>query len=397
MSYGPVPASADAASPARPLLMSTPLLSGPFARVTVANFFFFLNFASFFLLPLYVKALGGSEAMVGAVMGTGGLASLLVLPLIGVALDRFGRRCFFVAGTVGMTGAALSYLLVDAIGPVLFALRLVQGVSFAAAFTASTTLAAELAPADRRAEALGVFGVSTLLTHALAPTLGEEIIHRAGFHALFVTAAACTTIPLLLLSGVPTRRAAPTAAGAAAWRIGRLQWVLIGTMTFSGMGFGAVMTFIPTFVRGHGLGRVAFFYGAYTVTAILTRLFGGGLSDSLGRRAVVLPTLLVLATSIVTLALVRSTPMLVVAGALFGAAQGVSYPTLHAFLVDLSADAHLGRAQALFNGSFNLGVMSSAFLFGPVADRWGQRPMFALAAVMPLVACALFYRYGEQR
>ena len=376
--------------------MPTPLLSGPFARVTVANFLFFMNFASFFLLPLYVKSLGGSEAVVGAVMGTGGMAALVILPLIGVALDRFGRRRFFVAGTLGMTAAALGYLFVDDIGPALFGLRVVQGFSFAAAFTASTTLAAELAPYDRRAEALGVFGVSTLLTHALAPTIGEEIIHRAGFHALCVCAAGFTTLLLVLLPGIPPSRMPLVTAATGSWRVGRLQWVLIGTMTLAGMGFGTVMTFIPTFVRGSGLGRVAFFYGSYTLTAIATRLFGGGLSDSVGRRAVVLPTLLVLATSILALAFVRSIPELMVAGVLFGGAQGISYPTLHAFLVDLTAGEHLGRAQALFNGSFNLGVMSSAFLFGPVADYFGQRPMFALAAVTPLLACALFYEYGVE-
>src|SRR5438128_266995 len=97
--------------------MRTPLVSGPFARVTIANFFFFLNFASFFLLPLYVKSLGGSEAVVGAVMGTSAAASLLVLPLIGMALDRFGRRRFFAVGTVGMTAAAIGFLFVDVIGP----------------------------------------------------------------------------------------------------------------------------------------------------------------------------------------------------------------------------------------------------------------------------------------
>jgi MFS family permease len=377
-------------------LMPTRLLSGPFVRVTIANFFFFLNFASFFLLPLYVKSLGGSEAMVGAVMGTGGMAALVVLPFIGLALDRFGRRRFFVVGTIAMTAAALGYLLVDTIGPALFALRVVQGCSFAAAFTASTTLAAELAPSDRRAEALGIFGVSTLLTHALAPTIGEEIIRRAGFHALCVTAAAFSTLPLLLLPGVPPRRLPSVFAVRTLWRVGRLQWVVIGTMTLSGMGFGAVMTFIPTFVRGSDLGRVAFFYGAYTITAILTRFFGSGLSDSVGRRAIVLPTLLVLATSIFTLSLVHSVPVLVVAGILFGGAQGISYPTLHAFLVDLTAAEHLGRAQALFNGSFNLGVMSSAFLFGPVADHLGQRPMFAIAALMPLLACGLFYMYATE-
>ncbi len=74
-----------------------PLLSGAFLRVTVANFFF-LNFASFFLLPLDIKSMGGSEAMIGAVMGTGGVATLLALPAIGLFIDRAGRRLFLLIG-----------------------------------------------------------------------------------------------------------------------------------------------------------------------------------------------------------------------------------------------------------------------------------------------------------
>ena len=85
---------------------------------------------------------------------------------------------------------------------------------------------------------------------------------------------------------------------------------------------------------------------------------------------------------------------LVAVGALFGAAQGISYPTLHAFLVDLTPPAHLGRSQALFNGAFNLGVMSSAFVFGPVTDHLGHRTMFLSAAMLPLFAAALLYVAG---
>jgi predicted MFS family arabinose efflux permease len=68
----------------------------------------------------------------------------------------------------------------------------------------------------------------------------------------------------------------------------------------------------------------------------------------------------------------------------------LAYPTLHAFLVDTSPAAALGKAQALFNGSFNLGVMASAFLFGVIADAWGQRWMFACAACTPWLAALLF-------
>ena len=69
--------------------------------------------------------------------------------------------------------------------------------------------------------------------------------------------------------------------------------------------------------------------------------------------------------------------MLFAAGALFGTAQGISYPTLHAFLVDLASEAQLGRSQALFNGAFNLGVTGSAFAFGVVAEHFGYRTMFS--------------------
>ena len=372
--------------------MRARVLSGPFLVTTAANFFFFLNFASYFLLPLHIRALGGSEAVIGAVMGTVGLASLAVLPVIGLSIDRFGRRPFLIIGAIGMTAASAGFLFIESVGPALFALRLLQGVSFAAAFTATTTFVAEFAPADRRAQALGLFGLSSLLTHAIAPIVGEEIIHRAGFPTLFAVTMVYTTIAALLALRLP-RAASLRGAGAtpAERRLQSAHWIVAGTMTFAGMGFGTVMTFMPTYVTSEGLGRVGIFFAAYTTMAILTRLVGAGLSDRLGRRRVIMPTLLVLGLSIFWLAFVHSVPLLFAAGALFGTAQGISYPTLHALLVDLASEAQLGRSQALFNGAFNLGVTSSAFAFGAVAERCGYRPMFVLASLAPLAACALFY------
>src|SRR5439155_12158764 len=132
----------------------------------------------------HVKDVGGTEATVGLVMGAGGLAGLIVLPAVGLAIDRVGRRRFLMLGAATMSMASAGFLFVDTIGPALFALRALQVISFATAFTATTTVAAEAAPRDRRAQALGIFGVSTLLTHAIVPGLGEAIVHRAGFRTL---------------------------------------------------------------------------------------------------------------------------------------------------------------------------------------------------------------------
>ena len=367
------------------------LLNGPFLRTTAANFFFFLNFASYFLLPLHIRALGGSEATIGAVMGVNGLASLAVLPLIALSIDRFGRRRFLLAGAVGMTLASIGFLLVEKIGPALYALRALQGISFAAAFTATTTFAAEFAPRAHRARALGLFGLSTLLTHAIAPGLGEELVRRGGFDALFAATTVCTLIAFAL--GWPLRdpdAAAQRAVARGARRLNAQHWVVAATMTLAGMGFGAVITFIATYVTSQQLGRVGVFFAAYTSAALVTRLVGAGLSDTLGRRRVILPSLTVLAAAILWLAAVDSVPLLFAAGVLFGTAQGISYPTLHAFLVDLSSAAQLGRSQALFNGAFNLGVTLSSFAFGLVAERYGYRVMFSVAAATPLLAALLF-------
>ncbi|GIW42455.1 MAG: MFS transporter [Candidatus Binatia bacterium] len=366
-----------------------------FLRTTFVNFFFFLNFASFFLLPLHVRALGGSEATVGAVVGTAGIASLLSLPFVGSAIDRIGARRFLLLGTGTMGLAALGYLFVDELDVRIFVLRVVQGASFAAAFTAATTFAAELAPPGRRAAALGVFGLSTLLTHALAPVLGEELVRRGGFGRLFATAAGFAFLAFALALALPRREGSATRRPESKARFARLQWVLAFTMVFAGMGFGTVVTFVPTFVRSENLGRVGAFFAAYTATAILVRVVGAGLSDAVGRRAVILPTLFALASSIFLLAFVRSRFALTLTGGLFGISQGLSYPTLHAFLVDLSDENQLGKAQALFNGSFNFGVTAGSFLFGWVAELYGHRPMFLAASLTPLLGWAILYRFGR--
>jgi hypothetical protein len=79
------------------------------------------------------------------------------------------------------------------------------------------------------------------------------------------------------------------------------------------------------------------------------------------------------------------------AGLTFGLGQGVVYPTLNALSVDLAEVGQLGRVQAFFNGTFNLGVTSGA---GVRARARGARVRHRAASVgaagCALAAFALF-------
>jgi len=355
------------------------VLSAPFLRVTAANFCFFLTFASFFLLPLHVRALGGSEQMIGLVMGTGGLAGLASLAVVAPLLDRLGRRVFLLGGLATMALSSAAYLLVSQVGILLFALRVMQGLAFAAGFNAASTLAVDLAPPARRAAALGLFGVSTLTTHALAPALGELLVRVGGFAALFVVATAWSVLGLAIAWPLvpPARAAAPEGPRLG---VGGELWATAVTVVCCGVAFGTVITYVPTFAADRALGPVSSFFLAYTVAAVLIRLVAGGLGDAFDRRSVILPALGLLAAAIVWLASVESAPALVAAAVVFGAAQGLVYPTLNAFAVDRADADRMGRVQTLYNGAFNLGVTSGAIGLGWVVQHFGYRTMFLCAA-----------------
>lgn len=371
-----------------------PRFSRDFYLVTAANFVFFLNFASFFLLPIHLKATGSSEQRIGHVMGTAGFAGLGVLPFLGVLLDRIGRRGFTVAGTLAMALASFAYLVVPVEHPALYALRVLQGVSFTAAFVTASTLAVDLTPPSRRGEALGIFGISTLLTHAIAPAVGEGIARRFGFHALFTVAGGLGLLAVALALQVrPPKRALGHAAavppGGRPLSRDPALWLSAATMVACGMGFGAVLTFVPTFVHAIALERVAPFFLAYTAAAVGVRVLLGGLSDRIGRRRVLLPAMTVLAVAVFALGAVTTVPALVAVGLLFGAGQGMTYPTANALMVDMSHPGNLGRVQTLFSGSFSVGVAASAFVFGGVIERFGYRTMFSAAAACVGLAVVL--------
>src|SRR3989304_4387301 len=121
----------------------TRIFTPTFLTVWFANLLFFTNLSSFYLLPLYVKSLGGSEAAIGLIMGAFNAVAIFGQPLVGEWVDRAGRRPFMVMGAALMVVATFTFAFVDSF-LLLFALRMLQGVAHSAFFIANFTFIAEL-------------------------------------------------------------------------------------------------------------------------------------------------------------------------------------------------------------------------------------------------------------
>jgi MFS family permease len=364
-----------------------------FFLVSAANFLSFLNLAFFFLLPLWVVQQGGGEEVVGRVGGIQGFAGLLALPLIAVLLDRFGRRRFLICG-IGLGAlCSVAFLFLDGIGTPLYVVRILQGIAFTSAFTGAQTLAVLFAPIERRAEAIGWFGISTILTHAISPVLGEEIIRRWGYEAMFATGATVGVAAFVLSCFIP--KPPEFVAKARSEAIDpRLARMAVGTATLAmlcyGFGFGATQTFVPVLMERFDIGRVGAFFAAWSLAAVAVRVLFGSVSDRLGRRTVLVPAMIALSTAVAMLAFVRSMPAIVAIGAVFGMGHGMLYPTMNAWVADWSTPRNIGRTQSLFSGSYSLGVSSCAFFFGTLVETRGYSTMFLVASSITVVGLLVF-------
>lgn len=179
------------------------MITRRFALATLANLVFFVGVTSFFSLPVHLEALGASRAEVGRTMGAFGVAALVAIPLTGTLADRYGRRRFMLAGALAWFGLSLAFLWVDRVGPLVYALRLGQGFAFSLAFVATNAVIVDLAPPASLGRAIAWFGATTLVSHAVGPSLGEWVAHELGFHRLFQLSAAVSLLALPLYLAVP--------------------------------------------------------------------------------------------------------------------------------------------------------------------------------------------------
>ncbi|HEX7786327.1 MAG TPA: MFS transporter [Methylomirabilota bacterium] len=381
------------------------LTHGPFARLMVTNFLFFGALNGFLLLPLYIQRLGGDEADIGLVQGLYSAAGIVCQPVVGALIDYLGRRFFMRLGT-GVLVASCALFVVSSPLPLLGALRVLQGIAFSAFFVSNYIHVVEMVPVERRGWALGIFGLSGLVSTSLAPLFGELVIRRFGFPMFFAAAGVIAAAAALTSWNVKDVRspALGPRPGLQVIQEGLLELRHMHTLLgfFFGLGTGAIFTFLPTFGEVLGVSSVGLFYTAYALAAMLVRVVSGSLIDVRGRRAVIIPCLFVQAAATAIIAAVALLfrpalglpvlPFLFLAGFLAGAAHGFLYPAMSALLMDVTPERRRGSAVGIFSSVILVGNTAGAMVFGYVANGLGYGVMWTVLTLALVVGSLLSTR-----
>lgn len=168
----------------------------------------------------------------------------------------------------------------------------------------------------------------------------------------------------------------------------RLPFVFILiTIVLDAVGFGLIMPLMPTLIQdvsGGDLAHAAIWGGILTTAfALMQFLFSpllGNLSDSYGRRPVLLISLAILTIDYLIMA-VAGTIWLLFFGRILGGITSATHSTANAFVADISAPEKKAANFGLVSAAFGFGFVFGPSLGGLLAG-FGPRVPFYVAAAL---------------
>ena len=367
--------------------------SRAFALVCLAEF---LGYAQHAVLqptfPLYITHLGGSPFIVGLVIASFGVTSVVSRPILGYWADRWSVTGVMTLGLVTQA-ASVSLCLVPFVSATMFANGL-RGIGWSGMNTGAYTLLAICAPSARRGEASGYFGAAQSAATVFFPAVALWIIDArfGGFHAAFIVAMCLA----LLGAGAayalsreipPGPRSAHSDSTESWWReiisvFDRSILLAAGLAFLLHLSLPCLTSFVVLYARQIGVSHFGWYYVVIGATSMIARPLLGRVSDKIG-----CGRSLIVAFSLETIALLIM-PMMthlagtMVAGALYFIGSAIGGARILALAIENAPPERRARALASFSVAFPLSNGAGALLNGFVVDLAGYRWMYIMAAVM---------------
>ncbi|MGG1636192.1 MFS transporter [Paenibacillus sp. NRS-1760] len=365
-----------------------------FILMTIGNLFLFNAFYMLYpTLPLFIKQLGGNESQVGLAMGAFMLSAVILRPLVGGLLDRFGRRPFIIWGLIFFILAMYMYNWVGGIA-VLLGLRILHGMSWAVSTTATMTAITDMLPSTCRGEGMGWFSTSMTLAMAIGPMFGIWVAQNRSFSDLFLIAVVLSAGALLLMLGAKM----PFQPKAGTRKIDLFEKSVLpvaASVFFLFIAYGGITTFVPLFAESIQVNSGSFFL-AFAATLALSRPISGKLSDRYGEIFVIVPALVITFGALIVLSLSSGLMGVLLSAILYGIGFGSAQPALQAATIRLTHPNRIGVANASISTANDLGIGLGAIILGSVSQYASYKVLFIVSALSVAISLILFTLFAKR-
>lgn len=359
------------------------IFSKDFAFIWIANFFIFLGFQMTLpTLPIFINELGGSDQIIGIIVGIFTFSALLFRPYAGHALETKGRGAVYLFGLVLFVISVGTFGFITGMA-LLIVMRIIQGIGWGFSTTASGTIATDLIPPKRRGEGMGYFGLSGNMALAIGPALGLTLAGVLSFPQLFLLCAGLGLIAFLLALNIKYKKVDESPHKTKIARFDVIEKTAINPsilLFFITLTFGGIASFLPLYAAEKDIGGIQLYFIFYALFLMLSRIFAGKIYDKKGDLFVIPPGTILIFIAMLLLSWLPNMTTLIIAGSLYGLGFGTVQPALQAWAVDKAPQDRKGMANATFFSFFDLGVGIGAMIFGQLAFMYGYGIIYLVSA-----------------
>lgn len=368
------------------------------------------------LIPWLVLQRTGSAASAGLVVAAASLPGIVMSPLVGAAIDRFGRRLVSIVSDIlsalSVAAFPLVALVQDLTLPWLLALAVLGATFDPAGYTARKSLLPDVSaasgyPLDKlNGMHEGIFGVGW----AIGPALGAVLIGVIGPvetfwlpFGLFVVAILAIVALRVGDAGQEARKASGEEAIGAwqglllgarvLWQDKALRAITVALMVLAAVYLPTESVVLPAYFEGRdeptSLGIIVSVMSLGTIVGA----FGyGWLSNRFTRYQLARVVLIGTAISIVPLALLPPLPIMIAAGLLLGLAWGPFSPLMNT-LVQRRVPADVqGRVYGVQMSLFYAAPPVAFLITGWGVETFGvQATYLALAGVLVATSIGVLF------
>ena len=371
----------------------------------LANFLMQMsNFSSNTLAASYATFLGAAPTLMGFLTGMFYGISLLMRPVAGPVQTRVNhRRLLILVYAVGCL-VNVGYALFHSI-PAYLAFRVLHGIQYAFVGSLCMTMTANSLPREKLTSGLAIFGVSSSVAQAIAPSIGIWLCDWGtalrgedfGYTVLFlfsVLVLALSLIPATMFRDTEHAGTGAPAAAGGKWYQNiasrhALPPALIMMLTM--LAYNLYASYMVPFGTEFQIKNVGVFFTLYAAAILATRLFSGALSDRFGLHRMLVPGLVLFGVSFLLVGNAAGLP-LILAGAVIGAlGNGTSGPILQALVVQTEPRPRRAVASNTMFLCIDIGSFLGPVIGGLILSASGSYRTVLMSGGIPVVlALAVF-------
>ncbi|KST83062.1 Zinc transport protein ZntB [Lactococcus lactis subsp. lactis] len=391
--------------------MKEKLWTTTFVVNMLLNFIFYLVFylPTVVIGTMAMERYHASASIAGILSGIFIVGGFIARLWSGNNMKRLGAKKLLYIGTLIYFLLTFAYFFVHSV-VLLLILRLVHGLGFGIAATASGTLAGAIVPSSRRGEGIGYYALSVTLSSAVGPFLSMFLYRTSGFYSLIWLSALLLFIALVGIFFIHVEKTTDSSNSVDNKVHKKFAWsnyfekeaLPISLIAFLiGISYSSILSFMDAYARNIHLSEAAsFFFLVYAITVLLSRPITGRVFDGFGDNFVMYPTYLFFALGLLLIGFAHSGWMLLLAAIFIGLGYGSFSPFGQAIAIRNSEAHRLGITTSTFFGFMDMGVGFGPFILGMFMPLLGYRNLYFASAILALLIAVIYHfvhgRYAKR-